>query len=267
MPSTPLRVGLGQLRISADINECVGKVESLLREAARLELAVVCFPEAMIGGYYGEHFKDPDAVDWAAVDKGLRAVRKACQAAKVGAAIGASVRRDDGRIWNVFLLISKSGKVVGEYAKCHLTSGDTKCYAPGREVDVFDYYRVPVGLQICYDQRFPELWRLLGLKGAKVVFHGSCGLGAGSTWKIPVVEAHLRSRAAENGYFVVSVNVGGPFQDWGSVIYDPIGLEVARCTYDREELVPAELDLAKVTDAFLKERRRDLADFVACVDG
>jgi predicted amidohydrolase len=69
MPPTTLRVGLGQLRVSADVDACVAKVGSMLQEATRLELDVVCFPEAMIGGYYGEHFKDPDAVDWAAVDK------------------------------------------------------------------------------------------------------------------------------------------------------------------------------------------------------
>lgn len=265
MPSRSLRVGLGQVRLSADVDECVGKVVAMLDQASQQELDVVCFPEAMIGGYYSVHFGSVDDVDWAAIDKGVRAVRKACKAAKVGAAIGASIRRDDGRIWNVFLLLSKSGNVLGEYAKCHLTGSDRRCYAPGEDVELFGFYRVPVGLQICYDQRFPELWRLLGLKGAKVVFHGSCGLKADDTWKIPVVEAHIRSRAAENGYFVVSVNAGGPFQNWGSVIYDPLGVEVARCNFDREELVPAELDLTTVTRRFLDERRCDLAEFVASV--
>jgi len=263
--SPSLRVGLGQLRVSADVDECVGKTEAFLHQASKDELDVVCFPETLIGGYYGVHFEKPDDVDWTVVDKGLRAVRKACKAAKVGAAIGASVRKDDGKIWNVFLLISKSGKVLGEYAKGHLTNSDTRCYEPGQAVDVFSFYRVPVGLQICYDQRYPELWRLLALKRAKVVFHGSCGQGPDGTWKIPVVEAHIRSRAAENGYFVVSVNAAGPFQSWGSVLYDPIGLEIARCNYDCEELVPAELDLSKVNNTFLATRRRDLADFVATV--
>ncbi len=265
MAKKPLLIGLGQTRVSADVDQSVEKTAAMLREAERLGLDLVCFPEALIGGYFHAHFNDPDEVDWRAVDRGLRAVRKACRACKVGAAIGASMKKDDGAIWNVFLLLSKSGRVLAEYEKCHLTSSDRRCYQPGRGAAAAEFYGARVGLQICYDQRFPELWRLLALKGVKAVLHGSCGLGASNTWKIPVVEAHIRSRAAENGYFVVSVNAAGPFQNWGSVVFDPDGLEVARCNYDREELVPAELDLSRCKTTYLQERRRDLADFVACV--
>ena len=265
MSSKTLVAALGQLRVSAEVAESVEKCTAFIEEARQQQVDIVCFPEATIGGYYSVHFDDPAEVDWRAVDKGVRAVRKACAAAKVGAALGASVQEADGKIYNVFLLISKSGRILGEYAKCHLMPSDTRCYSRGGCVDLYRFHRVPVGLQICYDQRFPELWRLLGLMGAEVVFHGSYGLKADDTWKIPVVEAHLRTRAAENGYFVVSVNAGGPFQNWGSVIYDPIGMEVARANYDREELVPAELDLSKVSQAFLKERRSDLAEIVVCV--
>lgn len=265
MSSKTLVAALGQLRVSAAVEESVEKCAAFLEDARQQQVDIVCFPEATIGGYYSVHFDDPAEVDWRAVDKGVRAVRNACAASKVGAALGASVRKPDGKIYNVFLLISKSGRILGEYAKCHLMPSDTRCYSRGQCVDVYRFYRVPVGLQICYDQRFPEPWRLLGLRGAEVVFQGSYGLKPEDTWKIPVVEAHLRSRAAENGYFVVSVNAGGPFQNWGSVVYDPIGLEVARANYDQEELVPAELDLSKVTRTLLNDRRRDLAEIVVCV--
>lgn len=263
MPPNTLVVALGQLRISSDAAEMAEKCISFVEDAGHQGVDIVCFPEAAIGGYYTAQFDDPDEVDWKAVSDGIRAVRKACAASKVGAALGASVKKPDGKIWNVFLLISKSGRVLGEYAKCHLMPTDKHCYEPGQSINVYRFCRVPVGLQICYDQRFPEPWRLLAVQGAQVVFHCSYGLNADDTWKTPIVEAHLCSRAAENGYYVVSVNVGGPFQNWGSVIYDPIGLEVARANYDREELVPAELDLSKVTRAFLDDRRTDLLDVVA----
>ena len=91
MPRNSLRVGLGQLRISSDVDECVGKVEAMLGDASQQGLDVVCFPEAVLGGYYSVHFESADDVDWAAVDKGVGAARRACKAAKVAAAIGASV--------------------------------------------------------------------------------------------------------------------------------------------------------------------------------
>ena len=262
MAARKLVVALGQLRVCADVAESLDKCTAFLTQAAEQDVDIVCFPEATLGGYYGVHFQDPDEVQWPQVDRAIRHVRRACRDLRVGAAIGASVRKQDGKVWNVFLLISKAGRVLGEYAKCQLTGSDTRCYAPGQRVEVHRFQRVPVAMQICYDQRFPELWRVLARQGAQVVFHGSCGLKADDTWKIPVVEAHLRSRAAENGYFVVSVNAGGPFQNWGSVIYDPIGMEVARANFDREELVPAELDLSRVTRAFLDQQRADMAEVV-----
>ena len=255
-----LRVGLGQIRVS-DVETNIRKHIEFIERAREQRLDIVCFPEAAISGYYKVHHHHPDEVDWEAVDTGIQRIQDAIRDVGVGAVIGSGVRRSDG-IRNSALLFSKAGDLIGEYVKCQLMPSDVECYVPGSGVELYDFEGIPVGLQICYDQRFPELWRVLAVRGAKVIFHGSSACTPRGTWKIPVVEAHLRSRAVENGVYVVSVNVGGPFQNWGSMVYDPIGLEVARANYDREELVTAEIDLRKVSRQFIKEQRTDLAEVV-----
>jgi predicted amidohydrolase len=257
-----LKIGLGQIRISDSIEGNVKKCCDFISKAGGGKVDLISFPEGTIGGYFGSNFQSPDEVDWPAVDAGVRVVRCACKKAKVGAVLGASIRDNKSRIWNILYLVSKSGRIIGQYDKCHLTGSDKKCYKLGGVVDVYRFNRIRVGMQICYDQRFPELWRVLAIKGAKIIFHSSNACISGDTWKRPVVEAHIRSRAAENGYYVVSVNRGGPSQNWGSVIYDPCGVEVARANYDREELVTAKIDLSKVSRAFLNNRRTDLAEIV-----
>lgn len=260
-----LRVALGQLRVGDNVAEDVEKIAAFLRRGRELGVAVVLFPEGAVGGYFGVNFHDPADLDGDAVEQGLLEVRRVARETGVAAAVGAS-RRTEGRLVNSLLLISGRGEVLAEYVKTQLTSSDRECYAPGGSFPVAELEGVPVGLQICYDQRFPEPWRVLALRGAQVVLHCSNACVPSDTWKIPVVEAHIRSRAAENGFFVVSVNRGGPFQNWGSVIYDPQGLEVARANYDREELVPADLDLSRVSTTFLQERRSDLAAVYSAQD-
>lgn len=260
MATDIVRVGLGQIRV-ADVETNVRKHIEFIEGGREKGLDLVCFPEAAVSGYYKVHYNRPEEVDWDAVDKGIRRIGDATRSAGVGAVVGSAVKRPDG-IRNSAFLFSKDGEQLGEYVKCQLMPSDAECYVPGRGVELYQFESMPVGLQICYDQRFPELWRVLAVRGAKVIFHGSNACTPEGTWKIPVVEAHLRSRAAENGVYVVSVNAGGPFQNWGSVIYDPIGLEIARASYDREELVAAEIDLTKVSRRFIEERRTDLAEVV-----
>ena len=89
-------------------------------------------------------------------------------------------------------------------------------------------------------------------QGAQVIFQGFYGAG-GNTWKVPVLEAHLRSRAAESGCFVVGCNVSGPLQIVVSQIIDPLGLVLARANQDCEEIIKAELDLGRLDDSEIRD--------------
>ena len=193
MAEPKLRVGLGQIRGRESVAENVAVVTEFLARGKEQGADVVLFPEGTIGGYFSVDFVDPLALDGAAVEAGLEAVRQAAAAHGVAAAVGASRRGEDGAIRNCLLLYSSTGELVGEYVKTQLTESDRDCYVPGSVLPVFHLGSVPLGLLICYDQRFPEPWRALALRGAQVVLHCSNACGPHATWKIPVVEAHLRS--------------------------------------------------------------------------
>jgi len=134
-------------------------------------------------------------------------------------------------------------------------------YRPGSAAPpVFCLDGVRAGLQICYDVRFPEGYRQQLAQGVEVVLQGFYGAG-GDTWKVPVLAAHLRSRAAETGCFVVAANVAGPLQIVLSQIVDPLGLLLARANQDREEIITANLALQRVAES---EIRRDYLTRFAC---
>jgi predicted amidohydrolase len=159
---------------------------------------------------------------------------------------------------NTSLLVGPDGAVVARYRKLHLFDVDvpgavvheSDAMSPGDEVvgatvSLDDGSRLPVGLTICYDLRFPELYRLLSLAGALVIVVPSAFAAAtgGAHWEVLV-----RARAIENQVFVVAADQVGrltpSFTAHGhSMIVDPWGTVLAERA-DGPGHVLAELDLA-----------------------
>ena len=130
----------------------------------------------------------------------------------------------------------------------------------GTAQSVLPVFRVgewKVGLQICFDMRFPENWRILRRQGAELILHLS-NASTGAAWKVPVLEGTVRCRAAENGMFVVSANDARPPQMMVSAICDPDGRHLACAKENREMIIYAELDRSAVKRDFLDARRTDL---------
>jgi predicted amidohydrolase len=167
------------------------------------------------------------------------------------------------RVFNTTALLDPDGNLIATYRKIHLydvaigenvVSQESATVAPGDELVVVDIDGVRLGLTICYDLRFPELYRLLALEGAEIVaipaaFHAFTGK---DHWEIL-----LRARAIENQFFVVAPNAWGRhpggWQSHGrSMIVDPWGTVLATAP-DGVGLAVADCDLEA-----MKRIRRDL---------
>jgi predicted amidohydrolase len=183
--------------------------------------------------------------------------------------------------YNSCLVADKNGKQLGIYRKTHIPAilpseqpGGTGSYekfyfSPGSEFPVFELCGTKIGIQICYDRKYPEGSRLLALKGAEILFMPICAATygetqlRGNTWDIP-----LLARAYENGVFVVAVNRAG--EERGrhhigrSMIVDPVGAEIlAVASHDQPELLLATVDLDHVAKAqtslpWWRDRRPEL---------
>jgi predicted amidohydrolase len=176
------------------------------------------------------------------------------------------------RFFNTSAVVNPDGDLVARYRKLHLfdVEVDGKAYresatmAPGAEVVVVQAGRVAVGLTICYDLRFPELYRRLAVAGARLVTVPSAfTMETGKDhW-----EVLLRARAIENQVFVLAAAQCGTHPPANAcyghaMIVDPWGVVLARAGY-REGVVVADLDLAEQERArgalpCLAHRRQDL---------
>jgi deaminated glutathione amidase len=154
---------------------------------------------------------------------------------------------------NTSVLIGPAGEIEATYRKIHMFDVDVGGVAyreseheqPGDEIVVAQADEVPLGMTVCYDLRFPELYRILAVRGARVlVVPSAFTLHTGKDhW-----EVLLRARAIENSAFVVAPNQVGKapphYHSYGrSMIVDPWGVALAMAP-DGEGFVAAELDLA-----------------------
>jgi predicted amidohydrolase len=154
---------------------------------------------------------------------------------------------------NTSVLIGPEGEIEATYRKIHMFDVDVGGVAyreseheqPGDEIVVAQAGEVPLGMTVCYDLRFPELYRILAVRGARVlVVPSAFTLHTGKDhW-----EVLLRARAIENSAFVVAPNQVGKapphYHSYGrSMIVDPWGVALAMAP-DGEGFVAAELDLA-----------------------
>ena len=164
----------------------------------------------------------------------------------------------DGRAYNTSVLIGPDAGIIAKYRKIHLFDVDIEGEAPiresefrrpGEDVVVADTPLCPMGLSVCYDLRFPELYRRLTAAGAKVVF-------VPSVFTVPTGRAHweplLRARAIENQVYIIAPDQTGRHPDsmdaYGhSMIVDPWGKVIAEAGTE-PGLVLAEIDLEYLED-------------------
>lgn len=253
-----LRVGAAQMFTSLDVPANLAKMKHWLRAAAEESVELLLFPECALSGYAPSDFMGGEfPYDSARLAEAAEDLRRTAAEAGVAAVYG-SAWKDDALGWvNRALAIAPDGSLGGWVDKVHLLGADCEYFSPGRSLEPIELLGVRFGVGVCFDIRFPEVWRKLARSGAEVFL---CPLAAhgGSAWKLPVMSAHFCSRAAENQRFLVAAN-SGPLQMAVSEIYDPAGIRLASAEVETEQLIWADLPLGE----FEAKGRRRLPDFLS----
>lgn len=265
----------------------VRRMIRLVEGAAAKGAKIVCFPELALTPYFPannsrrfEHYFDvlPDPL--------TEPLFEVARAAGI-AFILSYAERDGVCFYNSALIVDSDGRVAGKYRKVHLpgnfpgrragvSSFEKMYFTPGNlGFPVFSISGVRIGVQICYDRQYPEGFRCLALGGAEIVFVPTVlalqrDPSRAETWSLV-----LRTRAIENGMFIVGVGKAGCERGMDhvgrSVVISPVsGRILAKAKSDGDELIVADLDLNEVTEArrrlpFWRDRRP--AEYALLVGG
>jgi predicted amidohydrolase len=247
-----MRVAAVQLNSTDDYNRNFEVAQRLVREAAADGAELVVLPEKWTA-------LGPSEVLQSAAQPlagpALSAAAGWAQELGIHLVAGSVPERVEGRpkLFNTSVLIGPNGGYLAVYRKIHMFDVDVEGIAyreseleePGEEIVVADAGGVSVGLTVCYDLRFPELYRILALKNARVITVPSAFTERTGRdhW-----EVLLRARAIENQVFVVAAGQIGEapphYKSFGrSMIVDPWGVVLAQAP-DTECYVSADLDLS-----------------------
>lgn len=242
-----------QLSAGGDPDANFAQAERLIREAAAREARLVVLPEVFL--WRGAQERE---VEIAQPIPGPTSTRLGELARELGILLVAGSILETasaGRAFNTSILFAADGRMQAAYRKIHLFDVDIPPHvrvresdsrAPGSDVVCAATELGAVGLSICYDLRFPELYRRLAAAGARILcVPAAFTFATGSAhW-----EVLLRARAIENQAYVIAANqfgqgMGGVMNFGNSMIVDPWGTVVARCGGDGAQVVDAVLDMA-----------------------
>ena len=256
-----------QVSPTDDKGENLKKAVKLIDEAMRsyTQVDIVCLPEL----FYKIPFP-PETAQKVAEPIPNALTRELSKKAKEYGVyiIGGSFfeKRGEGN-FNTSLLFDRNGDLIGSYSKVHLFDAlgvkESDTTTGGNDVPIFQLDFGTIGITICYDLRFPELYRMLALKGADIIFVPSAFLSTSGHW-----ETLVRAVAVQNLIHVVAVNAIGEYEgilfEGKSMIVDPGGIPLATAPA-RERAICAEIDLGYQKNLrreipALNNRRPDLYD-------
>lgn len=242
-----------QMRSGTSIDRNATDMERLIREAAAQGATYVQTPE-MTGALLRD--KEARAASFVSEDRDLVVSTAKRLANELGIFLhigSTAILRADGKIANRALLFSPEGKTLASYDKIHMFDVDldngeswreSAAYEPGTQAVVSEVNGAKLGFAVCYDLRFPQLFRSEALAGAEI-------LTVPAAFTRQTGEAHwhvlLRARAIENGAFVIAAAQGGLHEDgretYGhSLIIDPWGRVLAEANNDEPGVIVAEID-------------------------
>ncbi len=250
-----VRVGVAQLTSTDDVAHNLAATRALVAEAAVRGAALVALPENFAFlRREGEPIPCAQDLD-GEIPATLRELARAHRVWIVGGTFPEAIPGDE-RVHNTSVLVSPQGEIEAVYRKIHLFDVDlgpggrfteSERIAPGSEVVVADTPLGRIGLSVCYDVRFPELYRAMAARGADWITVPSAFTPQTGKdhW-----EVLLRARAIENQAFVIApAQCGRHSPDRAShgrsLVVDPWGLVLAQAA-DRPGVITADCDLAEL---------------------
>jgi len=282
MRESKFRVGIAQFACSTDVDTNLDKAVEVIREAAKQGAQVVCLQELFRSQYFCR-VESADLFDLAEPIPGPSTDVIGKVAKEAGVAVVASLfeKRAQGLYHNTAAILDADGEMLGIYRKMHIPDDplyyEKFYFTPGDTgFPNFNTKFGRIGTLVCWDQWYPEGARLSALGGASVLFYPTA-IGWHPAEKEQYGAAQLdawrtiqRAHAIANGIYVCAVNrigfEGTPdsgLEFWGnSFIADPFGQVIAQASGDKEEVLVAEIDPARIDEVrrnwpFLRDRRID----------
>lgn len=218
-----LRMATCQFPVGANAAENAKYIRDFMHEAAGKGATLLHTSEAGLSGYAGSDFPTFEKYNWDTLRKETADLRGLAKDLKMWLVLGsAHFLEENTKPTNCLYLIDPEGKIVDRYDKCFCTEGDQKHYSAGNRLVTHDIRGVKVGLAICYDVCWPQLYIAYRKMGVTVMIHSMYNAAdKGKNCLDTLNNREVPTRCADNRMWAVANNSSKPYSHWGSFIARP----------------------------------------------
>lgn len=245
MNSGTLRIATCQFAVSESVQRNARAIRQFLRKAKKADAEIVHFSECALSGYAGVDLPSFEGYDWALLkDETLKIM---ATAGELGLwVILGSTRPLTEPNWphNCLYLISPEGKIVDRYDKRFCTPGDLDHFTPGNRSVTFTLNGIKCALLICFDLRFPELYRELFKQGVQCLFQSFYNARQrGPSVHTHIMRQTMQCHAATNRLWVSMTNSCGYYSPYPSCFIQPDGVIAEQLRPNRAGMMVNTVDL------------------------
>ncbi len=235
-----------QFPVSGDIGQNFHWIKKQMKMAKIKGADLVHFPETALSGYGGADVRDFSSFDWESLKEKTASILQLAAALKLWAIPGSTHPLSSGnKPHNSLYVIHPEGKIIDRYDKRFCTGGDLKYYSPGDHFVTFDVNGVKCGLLICYDVRFPELYREYRKLGVDVIFQSFYNARQKPHGIHPrIMPVTAQARAATNYFYMSLTNSSAPYS-WPCHFITPDGLIESKLEANQPGILISTIDLSE----------------------
>jgi deaminated glutathione amidase len=247
MASGILRIATCQFAVGADIRRNAEQIRGFLSDAAGEGAELVHVPECALCGYAGIDWPTLKDFDWGLLVGETQTIMELAGRLKIWVALGSMHRlTEPNPPHNCLYLISPDGRIVNRYDKRFGTPMDQQHYTPGDRFVTFTINGVTCSLLICFDLRFPELYRRLYGLGVQCVLQSFYNARQnGPSVHSEIMRQTMQAHAATNHFWISMANASGWFSPYPSCFIQPDGRIVRQLEDHRDQMMINTVDLSQ----------------------
>jgi len=247
MTSGTLKIATCQFAVSESVRGNALAIRQFIKRAKNAGAEIVHFSECALSGYVGADFPSFEGYDWALLKDETLQIMALAGELGVWLVLGSThPLTEPNQPHNCLYLISPEGKIINRYDKRFCTPGDLDHFTPGDRFITFSLSDIKCSLLICFDLRFPELYRELYQQGVQCVFQSFYN----ARQKGPSVHTHImrqtmQCHAATNYFWVSMANSSRPYSPYPSCFIQPDGVIASQLRPNRPGIMVNTIDVSR----------------------
>ncbi len=241
-----LTIAGGQFPVSTDVPANANWILKQMREAKQKGADIIHFPECALSGYAGVDYTTLANFDWSSLREQTMRILAAADSLDLWVLLGSMHRLSgENKPHNCVYVIDPEGRIVDRYDKRFCTDGDLDFFTPGDHLATFTLNGVSCGVLICFDVRFPELYRAYVHERVHIVFHSFYNARQKKGGIHPIIMPVTCQAHAGINHLFISMTNSSAKHSWPCHFITPDGRIEKKLKTDKPGVLISTVDLAK----------------------